>query len=34
MDRVFNIFKEAGIPDGVVNIVHGTAISMILKFNF
>jgi malonate-semialdehyde dehydrogenase (acetylating)/methylmalonate-semialdehyde dehydrogenase len=25
MDRVLSIFKEAGIPDGVVNIVHGTA---------
>jgi hypothetical protein len=30
MDRVFGIFKEAGIPDGVVNIVHGTATSRIL----
>ncbi len=25
MTKVMEIFKEAGLPDGVLNLVHGTA---------
>ena len=32
LTKVMDIFKEAGLPDGVLNLVHGTADSMSLFF--
>lgn len=34
MTKIVELLKEAGLPDGVVNLVHGTADGVFLRISF